>query len=50
MKTYDGPPFDKEANRQYASERLELLETIREIVAQEVDRRLKGRNECPRKT
>lgn len=50
MKTYDGPPFDKEANRQYASDRMELLETIREIVAQEVDRRLKGRKDSPRRT
>lgn len=50
MKVNDGPPFEKDANRQYASERMELLETIREIVAQEVDCRLKGRKDSPRET
>lgn len=50
MKVIDGPPFEKEANRQYAGERMELLEIIREIVAQEVDRRLKGRKDSPRRT
>ncbi len=50
MKVTDGPPFENEANRQYASDRIELLETIREIVAQEVDRRLKGRKDSPRRT
>ncbi len=43
MNPSDSPYNAKEANRLSADERIDLLETIREIVAQEVDRRLKGK-------
>lgn len=43
MNQNDSPRNEKEANKLYADERVELLETIHEIVAQEVDRRLGGK-------
>lgn len=37
----DGLRHESEEYQRYADDRVELLETIHEIVAQEVDRRLK---------
>lgn len=41
MSTNDSPLDEKKANKLFADERVELLETIKEIVAHEVDCRLK---------
>lgn len=40
MNANDRPHNEKKANKLYAEERVELLETIKEIVAHEVDCRL----------
>lgn len=49
MSKNDSPLREIGVSQQYAEERVELLETIQEIVAQEVDRRLKVRENGPLK-
>lgn len=49
MSKNDSPLREIGVSQRYAEERVELLETIQEIVAQEVDRRLKVRENGPQK-